>query len=75
MYLRHLLVPSTDRGAPRPSPSGSFTQLFLLLGFVAHALAINPGQLDLRINTGLADNQKYVYNSIAQFEDDILATW
>ena len=75
MLLRHLLIASTDRGARRPSPSGLFTQLFLFLSFVAHALAINAGQLGFRIYDPLAQNGKFVYNSIAQFEDNIFETW
>ncbi len=74
MHLQHFFS-STDPEVPRVSPSGLFAQLLLLLSFVAHAFAINPGQLGLRLNTGLAQTGKFVYNSIAQVEDDILATW
>ena len=75
MYLWHLLVSSTDRSAPRPSSSGLFTQVFLLLSFVAHALAIDAGQLEFAIYEPLAKKGKFVYNAIVQFRDDVLATW
>ena len=74
MYLRHLLVPSTDRGADNLA-SGYLLSYFLRLSYVAHALTINPGQLGLQINTGLPENGICLCNSIAQFEDDISATW
>ena len=46
-----------------------FLILHLILGAVAQV------QLPIQINDNLAANGKFVYTLIAQFEDDILATW
>ena len=75
MCLRYLFIPFTDRKASRSSFPVSCTPLVLLLFFLTHTLAIDPGQLGLRINAGLANDGKYVYNSVVQFEDDIEVTW
>ena len=53
----------------------SFVYLGALSIFVIQVLAINDGQLGLRLNDGLANHGKYAYDAIAQFQDDILATW
>lgn len=68
-------MPSMNLKVPRVSPSGLFAQLLLLLGLVAHTSTMNPGQLGLQLNIGLAQMGMYVYNEIAHFEEDILATW
>ena len=46
-----------------------------LLRLIAHVIAINPGQLGIRLNPQLGRKEKFVFNAIAMFEDDILATW
>ena len=53
----------------------TFTHVLAFLCFASQILAINPGQLGLRINAPLAENGKYVYNAIVQFEDNIQDTW
>ena len=66
---------STDQDIPRPSLSGFFTKLFLFLTFASDAFAIDPGQLGITLNQGLKEKKKYVWNSVVQFEDNVLTTW
>lgn len=52
-----------------------FTLVLAFVCFASQILAINPGQLGLKINAPLAEKGKYVYNAIVQFEDDIQNKW
>ena len=72
MHLRSLASSKTRVPGSR---FGLFVQVILFLRFACEVLAINAGQLGIQINPGLASKGKYAYNAIAQFQDDILATW
>ena len=48
-------------------------QWFLILQLILGAIALS--QLPIQLHDDLATNGKFVYTLIAQFEDDILATW
>lgn len=52
-----------------------FFRLIVLLSFAVRVITIDPGQLGLKIDVDFARNGKFFYSAIAQFQDDVLATW